>query len=61
MRTMSNGSLRDAANDSTAAKPALLMGGRGRSAVDIVAVAPGMSSAVVGCVLGNRNVEGRRN
>ena len=61
MCTMSNGSRRDAAIDSTAVKPALLMGGRGRSAVDIVIVALGMSSVVVGCVLGNRNVEGRRN
>ena len=37
------------------------MQGRGGSAVDMVVVAPGMSSAVVGRVLGNRNVEGRRN
>ena len=61
MCTMSNGSVRHAASDSTAVKPALLMGGRGGSAVDIVIVAPGMSNAVVGRVLGNRNVEGRRN
>ena len=61
MCTMSNGSLRQAASDSTAVKPALLMGGRGRSAVDMVIVAPAMSNAVDGHVLGNRNVEGRRN
>ena len=45
-------SLRHAASDTTAVKPAVLMGGRGGSAVDIVVVAPGTSSAVVGCVLG---------
>ena len=60
MCTMSNGPVRHAASDSTADKPALLMGGRGGSAVDIVVVAPGMSNAVVGRVLGNRNAEGRR-
>ena len=37
------------------------MGGRGGSEVGIVVVAPVMSSAVAGRVLGNRNVEGRRN
>ena len=58
---MSNGSVRHAAGDSTAVKPALLSGGRGGSAEDIVVVAPGVSSAVVGRVLGNRIVEGRRN
>ena len=35
------------------------MGGREGSAVDIVVVASGTSSAVVGRVLGNRTVEGR--
>ena len=39
---------------------ALLMGGRGGSAVGAVVVAPGTSSSV-GRVLGNRDVEGRRN
>ena len=53
---LSNGSLRHAASDSTAVKPALLMEGRRGYAVDMVVVAPGMSSAVVGRVLGNRNV-----
>ena len=54
--------LRHAASDTTAAvKLAVLMGGWGGSAVDIVVVAPGMSSAVVGRVLGNRNVEVGRN
>ena len=57
---MTNESLRHVASDSTAVKPTLLMEGRGGSAVDIVVVAPGMSSAGVGRVLGNRNVEGRR-
>ena len=61
MCTMWTVSLRHDASDTTAVKPALLMGGRGESAADIVVVAPGMSSAVVGRVLGNRNVEGRRN
>ena len=61
MCTMWNVSLRHAASDTTAVKPAPLMGGRGGSAVDIIVVAPGMSSAVVGRVLGNRNVEVRRN
>ena len=37
------------------------MEGRGGYAVDNVVVAPGIGSAVVGRVLGNRNVEGRRN
>ena len=41
-------------------RPALLMGGRGGSAVDAVVVAPGTSSSV-GRVLGNRDVEVRRN
>ena len=54
-------SLRHAASDTTVVMPALLMGGREGSAVGIVVVAPGMSSAAVGRVLGNRNVEGRRN
>ena len=35
-------SLRHAASDITAVKPALPMGGRGGAAVDIVVVAPGM-------------------
>ena len=61
MCTMGTVSLRHAASDTTVVRPVLLMGGRGGSAVDIVVVAPGMSSAVVGRVLGNRNVEGRRN
>ena len=52
---------RHAARDTTAVRPAVLMGGRGGSAVDIVVVSPGTSSAVVGRVLGNCNVEGRRN
>ena len=56
-----NGPLRHAASDSIAVKPSLLMEGRGRSAVDIVIVAPGISRAVDGRVLGNRSVEGRRN
>ena len=42
------------------ARPALLMGGRGGSAVGAVVVAPGTSSSV-GRVLGNRDVELRRN
>ena len=53
-------SLRHAASDTTAVRPALLKGGRGGSAVDIVAVVRGTSSSV-GFVLGNRYVEGRRN
>ena len=53
-------SLRYAASDTTAVKPALPMGGWGGSAVDIEVVAPGMSSAVVGRVLYNRKVERRR-
>ena len=53
-------SLRHAASDTTAVRPALLMGGRGGSAVDIVVVARGTSSSV-GRVLGNRYVKGRRN
>ena len=61
MCTMWTVSLRHPASDSAAVKPAPLMGGRGGSAVDIVVVAPGMISAVVGRVLGNRNVDGRRN
>ena len=56
MCTMWTVSLRHAASDTTAVKPAPLMGGRGGSAVDIAVVAPGMSSAVVRRVLGNRNV-----
>ena len=51
-------SLRHAASDTTAVRPALLMGRVG-SAVDIVAVAPGTSNSV-GRVLGNHYVEGRR-
>ena len=58
---LSKGFLRHAASDSTAVKPSLLMARRGGSPVDIVVLAPSMSSAVVGCVLGNFNVEGRRN
>ena len=53
-------SLRHAASDTAAVRPALRMGGRGGSGVDIVVVAPGTSSSV-GRVLGNRYVEGRRN
>ena len=53
--------LRHAASDTTAVKPTQLMRGRGGSAVDMVVVTPGMSNAVVGHVLGNGNVEGRRN
>ena len=56
--------LRHAASDTTAVKPALLMGGRGGSAVDIAVVAPGtITSSSVGSVFGNRyrlHVEGRR-
>ena len=52
--------LSHAAGDTTAVRPALLMGGRGGSAVDIVVVERGTSSSV-GRVLGNRFVEGRRN
>ena len=47
MCTMWTVSLRHVASDLTAVKPALLMGGRGGSAVDIVVVALGMSRAVV--------------
>ena len=53
--------MRHAASDTTAVKPTQLMRGRGGSAVDMVVVTPGMSNAVVGHVLGNGNVEGRRN
>ena len=60
MCTMWIVSLRHAASDTTAVKPAPKMGG-GKSEVDIVVVTPGVSSSVVGRVLGNRNVEGRRN
>ena len=45
--------LRHAASDTTAVRPALLMGGRGGSTVDIVLVAPCTSSSV-GRVFGNR-------
>ena len=51
MCTMWAVSLRHAASVTTAVRPALLMGGRGGSAVDVVVVAP---------VLGNRCVKGRR-
>ena len=51
MCTMWTVPLRHASSDTTAVKPAPLMGGRGGSAVDIVVVAPGTSSAVVGRVL----------
>ena len=51
---------RHAASDTTAVRPALLMGGRGGCAVGVVVVAPGTSS-YVGRMLGNRVVEGRRN
>ena len=44
---------------SVAARSALLIGGRGGSAVDIALVAPDTSSSV-GRVLGNRHVEGRK-
>ena len=50
--TMWAASLRHAASDTTAVRPAVLIGGRGESAVDIVVVAPGTSSSV-GRVLGN--------
>ena len=53
-------SLRHAASGTTAVRPALLMGGRGGSTVGVVVVAPGTSSSI-GHVLGNRDVEGRRN
>ena len=53
-------SLRHVASDTTVVRPALMMGGRGRSAVGVVVVATGTSSSV-GRVLGNRDVEGRRN
>ena len=54
-------SLIHTAGDASAAKPTPLMAGQGGSQIDIVVVAPVMSSAVVGRVLGNRNVEGQRN
>ena len=50
---------RHAASDTTAVRPALLMGGRGGSAVGVVVVATGTSS-YAGRMLGNRGVEGRR-
>ena len=53
MCTMWAVSLRHAVSDTTAVKHALLMGGRGVSAVDIVVVAPGTSCSL-GRVLGNR-------
>ena len=53
-------SLRHAAGDATAVKPAPLMGRRGGSEVDIVVVAPAMSSAFVGRILDNHNVQGRK-
>ena len=57
--------LRHAASDTTAVRPALLMGGRGGSAADIVVVAHGTStSSSVGGVFGNRYrvyVEARTN
>ena len=58
MRTIWAVSLRHAASD-TAVRPALRMGGRGESAVDIEVVAPGASSSV-GRALGNRYVEDRK-
>ena len=54
-------SLIHAAGDATAVTPTPLMGGQGGSEVDIDVVAPVMSSAVVGRILGNRNALGRRN
>ena len=51
-------SLRHAASDASV-RPGLMMGGRGRSDVDIVVVPPGTSSSA-GRVLSNRWVEGRR-
>ena len=51
MRTMRAVSLRHVARD-TAVRPALMMGARGGSPADIVAVAPGMNGSV-GRVLGN--------
>ena len=53
-------SLIHAAGDATAVTPTPLMGGQGGSEVDIDVVAPVMSSAVVGRILGNRNALGRR-
>ena len=53
-------SLRHAATDTTAVEPALLMGGWGGSAVGVVVTVPGTSSSI-GRVLGNRDVELRRN
>ena len=65
MCTMWAVSLRHAASDTAAVRPALQMGGRGGPAVYIVVVAPGTStSSSVGGVFGNRYrvyVEGRRN
>ena len=58
MCTMCAVSLRHATSDTTAVRPVLMNGGRGRSAVDTVVVESGTSSSV-GCVLGNRYVEGR--
>ena len=49
---------RHAAGETTAARPALLMGGRERCAVYIVVVAPGTSGSV-GRVLGNHYAERR--
>ena len=46
MCTMWAVSLRHAASDTTAVRPALLMGGRGGSAVDIVVVVRGTSSSL---------------
>ena len=48
------------ASDIIAVRPALLMGGRGGSAVGVVVVVPGTSS-YVGRMMGNRGVEGWRN
>ena len=54
-------SLIHGASDTATVRPALLMGGRGGTAVDIVVVATGTStSSSVGRVLGNRYVQGRR-
>lgn len=52
-------SLRHTPSDTTVVKPALMIGGRGRSDVDIVIVELGTNSSV-GRVSGNRYVEGRR-
>ena len=61
MYTMWAASLRHAAGDITAVRSALLMGGRGGSAVDIVVVARGTSSSLDVCWVIATYVEGRKN